>query len=121
MQIARSFWKVDRCLDMDQTMNSSFYYAQKMQMQNQGLSPNDMYSGPGNSQNMPSRIDLGSKGEPSQFGGDEKNNFLSPNRGLPNNYRQTSPRNKYDAQAGGLVKGEQKAMSRGLLGVMRKK
>jgi len=109
MQIARSFWKIDRCLDMDQTMNSSFYYAQRMGMQ-QGSS--DMYSGYGNSNQMQSRVDLQSRGEQSNA------NFLSPDRGYPQ-VRQTSPRGKYESQ--GPVKNEKNTMSRGLLGVMRKR
>ena len=29
MEVARAFWKIDRCLDLDQTMNSSFFYQQR--------------------------------------------------------------------------------------------
>ena len=115
MQVARSFWKIDRCLDMDQTMNSSFYYAQRMGMQQGG---SDMYSGYGNSNQMQSRVDLQSRGDPSQFAGNEKNNFLSPDRQNPQ-VRGTSPRGKYESQ--GPAKNDKNTMSRGLLGVMRKK
>jgi len=115
MQVARSFWKIDRCLDMDQTMNSSFYYAQRMGQQ-QGSS--DMYSGMGSNQ-MQSRVDLQSRGDPSQMAGnDGKNTFMSPDR-QATVVRGTSPRGKYESQ--GPVKNDKNSMSRGLLGVMRKK
>lgn len=39
MQTARAFWKIDRCLDLDQTMNSSFFYQQKLENQNFDMSP----------------------------------------------------------------------------------
>ena len=116
MQIARSFWKIDRCLDLDQTMNSSFYYAQKMQFQNQGMAPSD-YQSQSNWQsggNMGSKTDLRSKGELSVHYNDDLN-FKSPDRDMKN-IRATSPRAKY-----GLQKDEKNTMSRGLLGVMKKR
>jgi len=72
----------------------------------------DMYSGYGNSNQMQSRVDLQSRGEQSNA------NFLSPDRGYPQ-VRQTSPRGKYESQ--GPVKNEKNTVSRGLLGVMRKR
>jgi len=113
MQIARSFWKIDRCLDLDQTMNSSFYYAQKMNLQNQGMS--DMYS---NSNNMQSKGDLKSKGEHSVHYVDDLN-FKSPDRDMKN-IRATSPRKKYET-FGGNQKEEKNALSSGLFGVMKKR
>lgn len=117
MQIARSFWKIDRCLDLDQTMNSSFYYAQKLHAQNQGLS-SDWQS----NSNMQSHTnlysdagDLKSKGKLSVHYGDDLN-FKSPDRDMKN-IRATSPRAKY----GGLKKDDNNTMSKGLLGVMKRR
>lgn len=90
MQIARSFWKIDRCLDLDQTMNSSFYYQQKLMMQNQG---SDMIS---NSNNYTSKNDLKSTGELKVHYMDDLN-FKSPDR-EEQKYRATSPRQKYQSQ-----------------------
>jgi len=108
MQIARSFWKIDRCLDLDQTMNSSFYYAQRAMQQGMG---SDMMS----QTNMQSRADLRSKGDPSRGYGDDLN-FKSPDREVKG-IRQTSPRAKYGAGQ----QQPQRAVGRGLLGIMGKR
>ena len=115
MQVARSFWKIDRCLDLDQTMNSSFYYAQKMHAQNLGAPPSDWQSQSGMQSyggNMKSQADLKSKEGLSVHYADDLN-FKSPDRDMMK-VRQTSPRAKY-----GMNKEEKNTMSKGLLNVAK--
>jgi len=57
MEVARSFWKIDRCLDLDQTMNSSFFYQNRVQ----GSSRQEMESPEMNTSSYQNRNSMNSK------------------------------------------------------------